>query len=460
MSCQIIYIERISEKIVCYVGTWAVYRQGLGRFDIENINPFLCTHLIYAFVGINEDGTIRNIDPYLDLEENWGRGHIKRFNALKAINPALKTMAAVGGWNEGSRKFSIVAANHTLRQRFIRDAIDFSKRHNFDGVDLDWEYPAQRNGNPAIDKNNYAIWLEEIRSAFDREGLILSAAVASVKHSAEKSYDIERVSAALHFLNIMTYDMHGAWDNYCGLNSPLYRGSADNIDVQMQLNINASIHYWLSQGVPKEKVILGIPLYGRSFTLLDPSCNHIGAAVSGPGIAGQYSREPGVIGFNEFCEKQKSEQWDIDFNEEQKGVYATKENQWIGYDNQNTIAIKMEYLLELDLGGVMVWSLENDDFLGVCFDTANILMRIIYSALYNSTDIPTVVPTSATTAGVPNECTAEGFFPNPDTCEEYYVCTSDGRRVDFSCPDGLWFDPLYEICNWPEQVNCHLFTVV
>lgn len=150
---------------MCYVGTWAVYRPGLGRFDIENINPFLCTHLIYGFFGINEDGSIRIIDPYLDLEENWGRGHIKRFNALKSQNPSLKTMAAIGGWNEGSRKFSLVAANPALRRHFIEASINFCRKYQFDGVDLDWEYPAQRGGNETVDKENHAVWLQETRSA-------------------------------------------------------------------------------------------------------------------------------------------------------------------------------------------------------------------------------------------------------------------------------------------------------
>lgn len=88
------------KKVVCYVGTWAVYRPGNGRYDIEHIDPSLCTHLMYGFFGINEDATVRIIDPYLDLEENWGRGHIKRFVGLKNVAPGLKTLAAIGGWNE------------------------------------------------------------------------------------------------------------------------------------------------------------------------------------------------------------------------------------------------------------------------------------------------------------------------------------------------------------------------
>ncbi|XP_053686883.1 chitinase-3-like protein 1 [Sabethes cyaneus] len=453
----------IAEKIVCYVGTWAVYRPGRGGFGIEHIDPFLCTHLMYSFFGINEDGTLRIIDPYLDLEENWGRGHIKRFNALKAVNPALKTIAAVGGWNEGSVKFSNVAGKPALRQRFIQDAVAFCRKYDFDGVDLDWEYPAQRGGNEANDKENHALWLEEMRKVFDRKGLLLSAAVASAEFSSGTSYDIPRVAAALHFINVMTYDMHGAWENTCGLNAPLYGGPADVSELQKQLNVNASIHYWLSQGAPKEKLVLGIPLYGRSFTLANPAVTDIGAAVTGPGMAGQYSREPGVLGYNEFCELRQQEQWKIWFSDEQQAYYATKGNQWLGFEDKNSLALKMKFLLDLDLGGAMVWSLESDDFHGLCSTERYPLMNVIYAALRNGALPPTSAPPSSSTTrtttttsapGTGSDCTAEGMFPNPDNCQDYYICTGEGHRYDFTCPKGLLFDPVINNCNWPEQVDC------
>lgn len=88
--------------VLCYYGSWSKYRWGNGTFDVEDIDPFLCTHLTYAFVGL-DPATFRIIplDPYNDLEENWGLGAFKRFTGLKAINPSLTTFLAVGGWNEG-----------------------------------------------------------------------------------------------------------------------------------------------------------------------------------------------------------------------------------------------------------------------------------------------------------------------------------------------------------------------
>lgn len=97
-----------SEKIVCYYGSWSTYRHGNGEFNVANIDPSLCTHAIYTFVGLNEDATIKVLDPYLDLQENWGRGNFRKFVSLKQSNPQLKVLIAIGGWNVGSAPFSNV----------------------------------------------------------------------------------------------------------------------------------------------------------------------------------------------------------------------------------------------------------------------------------------------------------------------------------------------------------------
>jgi chitinase len=64
---------------MCYYSSWAYVRPGNGNFDVENIDPQVCTHLIYAFIGVNWDGTVRVMDPWNDLEEDWGKGIRHRF---------------------------------------------------------------------------------------------------------------------------------------------------------------------------------------------------------------------------------------------------------------------------------------------------------------------------------------------------------------------------------------------
>lgn len=123
----------------------------------------------------------------------------------------------------------------------------------------------------------------------------------------------------------MAYDLHGPWDHKIGINAPLYVGSADFSALQRQLNVNASIHYWLREGAPichthlanellhylvfsgasRDKIVLGMPLYGRTFTLRDATQTTIGSYHSGPGQAGQYTNEPGMIGYNEVRQSTK-----------------------------------------------------------------------------------------------------------------------------------------------------------
>lgn len=82
--------------MVCYFGSWAVYRPGNGKFDVENIDPFLCTHIIYTFTGLGSDNRIRVLDPWNDLYDNYGKGALIRFTNLKKQNPNLRALVSYG----------------------------------------------------------------------------------------------------------------------------------------------------------------------------------------------------------------------------------------------------------------------------------------------------------------------------------------------------------------------------
>lgn len=177
------------DKVVCYWGSWSNYREGDYQFMIEDIDARLCTHLIYTFVGLNPNGTIRILDSWLDID----LGGFRRFNALREHNPKAQTLVAIGGWNEGSETYSAVVANPNLRATFIRDAVNFVLHHGFNGFDLDWEYPGQRGGKPE-DKENFAILVKEMRTEFDKHDLLLTAAVGATQTAIDISYDVPVLS--------------------------------------------------------------------------------------------------------------------------------------------------------------------------------------------------------------------------------------------------------------------------
>ncbi|XP_066581003.1 acidic mammalian chitinase-like [Prorops nasuta] len=489
--CALLAFAAASEekKIVCYFGSWAVYRPGDGKFEIAYIQPNLCTHMVYTFVGISTDGNIRVLDAWQDLPDNWGKDAFGRFNALRAKSPSTKTMIAIGGWNEGSVKYSEVASNPATRAKFVQNVVAFLKKYKFDGFDLDWEYPNQRGGKPS-DVQNYVALVRELREAFDKEGFILSAAVAAAEMSASKSYDIPQVSKYLHFINIMAYDLHGAWEKNTGLNAPLYKSSVESGN-NAKLNVDSCVQYWLDQGAPPEKLILGTAFYGRSFTLANEKDNGVGAPAPQAGQAGPYTREAGMLGYNEICVKVASGQWTAVFDEEQRVPYAYNGRQWVGYDNVKSIAEKAEYIKKKNLGGAMLWSIETDDFHGKCGEKYP-LLKTLNSILRNGVPVPseelppvqrTTTPLSPNDNGSNNHdsandideeepadqpavpevpvdssvCTKEGFVRDQEDCSVFYICqkfNGEYRATRFSCANGLFFDDNLNVCNYPENVEC------
>ncbi|XP_039450794.1 acidic mammalian chitinase-like isoform X1 [Culex pipiens pallens] len=348
------------KNTLCYYGSWATYRPARGRFEVENINPHLCTHLVYTFFGLHANGTIHVLDPWLDLEDNWGRGNIRRFNELKNINPRLKTLAAIGGYNEGSEDFSKVADSADLRHVFAEDCRDFCLRHGFDGVDIDWEYPS------TADRTNFVLLLADLRQVLSEAGLMLTAAVAAHVDQAAISYDIPSISVLLDHINLMAYDFNGAWNSVTGHNAPLFAGPADVTDFQRTLNVDYSVRYWLGQGAPAFKMNVGVAFYGRTFTLANTALSGLQAPAIGPGLAGPYSRQEGWLAYFEICTNFPINDWIRHWDNDQRIPFGVMGDQWIGYDDVESVQQKCDYIYQHNLGGAMVWSIDQDDFHGYC----------------------------------------------------------------------------------------------
>jgi chitinase len=110
-------------------------------------------------------------------------------------------MLAIGGWNEGSSRFSPMVANPERRKELIKNAIKFLRQNHFDGLDLDWEYPSFRDGGKSRDRDNYAQLVQELREEFDRESektgrsrLLLTMAVPAGIEYINKGYDVPKLN--------------------------------------------------------------------------------------------------------------------------------------------------------------------------------------------------------------------------------------------------------------------------
>ncbi|XP_023290095.1 mucin-17 [Orussus abietinus] len=379
-------------RVVCYYTNWSVYRPGTAKFSPQNINPYLCTHLIYAFGGFTKDNTLKPFDKYQDIE----KGGYAKFNGLKSYNKDLKTMLAIGGWNEGSSRFSPMVAEPRRRREFVKNAVKFLRQNHFDGLDLDWEYPAFRDGGKPRDKDNYADLVEELREEFERENsktgrprLQLSMAVPAGVEYLEKGYDIPRLNDHLDFFNVLSYDYHSAFEPAVNHHAPLLPLEEDNeYNYDSELTIDHSVNYLLKNGASPEKIVLGIPTYGRSYTLYNDESTDLGSPADGPGVEGDATREKGYLAYYEICENVgNSDDWEVvQPNPSAMGPYAFKGNQWVGYDDEDIVKLKARYVNERNLGGIMFWSIDNDDFRGKCHGRPYPLIEAAKEALMAGND--------------------------------------------------------------------------
>ncbi|XP_015585087.1 chitotriosidase-1 isoform X2 [Cephus cinctus] len=378
----------LGKVMMCYFASWATYRVGNGHFEVSDIEPDLCTHYIYAFVGIKGEGNIDILDPWNDISDGGGKNNFGKLVALKKTKTAPKVLVGMGGWNAGSTNFTIVVNNATLRATFVKNAVDFLIKYKFDGLEMDWEYPAQRGGAKA-DKEGFVAFLKELKEAFVKEGLLLTAAVGATKDLATPSYDIPAIAEILDYISVMTYDLTTASSSdVIGHHAPMFAASyqANNATL-LQNNIVASIDFWLKSGAPASKLVLGLPLYGRTFTLADTSKTTPGSPSAGPGLAGPYTGGAGSLGYNELCEKQLSGNWTTVWYEEQEVPYAYSGDQWIGFDNERSLAIKIKYAKKLGLAGIMFWSIETDDFKGICGSSSYPLLKASRTELYSTSNV-------------------------------------------------------------------------
>lgn len=153
--------------------------------------------------------------------------------------------------------------------------------------------------------NVFSFYFTELRESFEAEAqevkkprLLLSAAVPVGPDNIKSGYDVPAVASYLDFINVMAYDFHGKWERETGHNAPLYSPSSDS-EWQKQLSVDHASKLWMKLGAPKEKLVIGMPTYGRTFTLSNSKKFGVHAPASGGGKEGKYTKESGFLAYYE-----------------------------------------------------------------------------------------------------------------------------------------------------------------
>uniref|UniRef100_A0A3Q3GW79 GH18 domain-containing protein n=1 Tax=Labrus bergylta TaxID=56723 RepID=A0A3Q3GW79_9LABR len=418
-----------TSRLMCYYNSKAADRPAMGKFRVSDIDPDKCTHLIFGFSDIIENELVPT--TVNDVQQYFG------FNALKQRNPLLKTLLAVGGEKFGTEKFRTMAGSQKNREVFIQSVIRLLRAFNFDGLDVDWRYPAEE------DKQRFTELCKELETAFVDEGtssnqerLILAASVSAERSTIDAGYEVEEIAMHLDFINVLTFDFHGPWESVTAHHSPLFQGSQDTGDA-IYSNTASALEYWRDQGAPEEKLNMGLGAFGRAFSLSSNS-SAVGAPASGPGEEGCYTGEEGFWASYETCLYLDGVQ--NHFISDQKVPYATTENQWVGFDDTTSINTKINYLKANKFGGAFVWSLDLDDFRGEFCNQGkcpfvtqlhNLLLPLLQPQLPTTT---TAAPTTTTAA--PTTTTAAPQQPQlphyNHSCPDYnHSCPYNNH----SCPN-------------------------
>ncbi len=415
--------ESTGLRNVMYYSDWSIWG-GQGNYYPQDLPTEYYTHLNYCFLDFDSAGNLMFTDTDASvgasLNQNgvvWGEvnaGIIPVLLAQRAENPNMKLGISVGGWSK-SGDFSLMTANDSTRANFVNQIMKFLEYTGFDFIDIDWEYPAVvrqpdyvdnqlDEGTPSAspaDKENYIKLLSDLRTAMDEQGqqlgktYELSVALPMSQEKLEAGIDLSAMFEIIDFGNMMTYDARGAFDDVSGHHSPLY-GNPEDPFYDKGYSVDQTVQYLLENAVPSEKIVIGTAFYSRGWEniqnteivsglpgLFAPvSTGTSGALNDLPVVSGDGGIPGGVWAYRNFDTLKASysnlvEYWD----DVAKAPYLYNGSAFFTYDNPQSIAEKVNYVHEHNLGGMISWQASNDAVTDTPLQRDE-LTRAIYDGLF------------------------------------------------------------------------------
>ncbi|KAH6653334.1 chitinase [Truncatella angustata] len=346
-------------RSVAYFVNWAIYGR---KHRPQDLPADKLTHVLYSFANVRpESGEVYLTDTWADTDIHWENdswndngtnlyGCLKQLNLLKRKNRQLKILLSVGGWTYSSN-FKQPASTAQGRATFANSCVELIKNLGFDGIDIDWEYP--QNAAEAAD---YVALLQAVRDAMDNYSRTLptpyhfelTVACPAGAQNYEK-LDLPRMDRLLDFWNLMAYDFAGSWDQSAGHQSNLFPCSSN--PGCTPFSTVSAIDYYTSRGVPANKIVLGMPIYGRAFQGTDgPGCPYSGV--------GEGTWENGVFDYKKLPLEGAEERFDAESGASY--CYNPSTRTMVSYDTVDMARHKAMYIRDRGLGGAMWWESSAD----------------------------------------------------------------------------------------------------
>jgi chitinase len=429
-----------NKKVVGYYAQWAIYARD---FNIGKIDGSKLTHLMYAFFNTTYDAAnpqntkLVSLDAYADFDhtENGGawpqpafdapvKGNFYDLMKLKEKYPHLKVQISLGGWTK-SQNLPYIAASAAARTALAQDMAAFLVKYPFiDGFDIDWEFPiiGGIDGTEIVggvtppaqphtpdDHKNLVYLLRDMRAAMP--GKLISIAAGNSVINITKQFIgpgnrsqfgmNDDITTYADFITFFGYDLGGNWYDKTCYNAPLY--GSGNVNDPLNAN-NESLDrltniYLNAIGIPANKLIMGIPFYGKMFDRVANNGtvpNLPGLFVAAPRTTGscanpqapQGTWDAGFCEFTgsiEFCDLAGTagttghhflnpanpanltasataagwvKYWDN--TAKVPYLYNSTTKQFITYDDKQSIDEKGKYINSKNLGGAMIWELSQD----------------------------------------------------------------------------------------------------
>ena len=336
-------------EVVGYYAGWAAY-QG---YTPAQIPAEHLTQINYAFAQIDPD----TLTIALENEAHDSK-NLAALRKLRQQNEHLKLLISVGGWSD-SRYFSDAASTAARREKFAASCVDFVVEQGLDGVDLDWEYPVS-GGAPGMvhrpaDKQNFTKLLQELRTQLDRQGRRDGKKYSLTIAGAAGSWylnQIEAVKAAdiVDHIFLMGYDLHGTWDRYADFNAPLYAPSGAS--PQGKSGIADSVQAYLDKGIPAEKIVLGMPLYGYAYQGVSGKNNGLHSTYTSAKSVSYKTLKRSYLSNGAYRQLR---------HQEAQVPYLYGNKTFVSYDDGASLAAKAALARSRGLGGIGFWELSQDD---------------------------------------------------------------------------------------------------